>query len=96
MSHDTLDPRRRLWLRQASQLLVAIPVMMIGRPACAAVNGEARTRLAYQDHPKDNMTCQSCLEFIPGASDDAPGRCKVIPGDDEISPQGYCTAWNTL
>lgn len=24
---------------------------------------------------------------------DPMGGCKVIPGDTEISPTGYCTAW---
>jgi hypothetical protein len=33
------------------------------------------------------------MQFMPGASATAPGSCKVIPNDTEISPHGYCMAW---
>lgn len=55
-----------------------------------------RAELQYQNVPKDNMNCSTCLEFIPGKTDKDLGKCKVIPEDDEISPNGYCTKWNTM
>jgi hypothetical protein len=87
---------RRAWLRTAGMALVAIPAWSITRRAAASTNAELRARLEYQGSPKDSLRCSACLEFVPGKDEHAPGGCKVIPGDDEISPDGWCTAWNTL
>ena len=42
------------------------------------------------------MTCAVCLEFLPSKVENGPGGCKLLPGDDEISPNGYCIRWNTM
>lgn len=81
---------RRNFLKVAAVL----PLILISRQAGARTNAGLREEFKYQTTPKDDMNCQSCLEFIPGDKD--LGRCKVIPEDDEISPNGYCTKWNSV
>lgn len=85
---------RRKFLKAASFSLVLIPLFT--RQASAQTNASVRAQLKYQSRPQDNMNCTACLEFIPGKSEQDSGRCKVIPDDDEISPNGYCTKWNTM
>lgn len=87
---------RRDFLKSASLALVLIPIMAASKQAMANTNSKLRTELQYQNLPKDNMSCTTCMEFIPGKTDKDLGKCKVIPGDDEISPNGYCTKWNTM
>jgi hypothetical protein len=55
-----------------------------------------RVQLKYQDQPLEGRSCSACLEFIPGKTEADPGGCKKIPEDSEISPNGYCTLWNTM
>lgn len=86
---------RRKFLRAASAALALIP-LVVARPACAQANTSVRARLKYQDTPNNDMSCASCLEFIPGKTAQNLGGCRVIPGDDEIAPNAYCTSWNTM
>jgi len=85
---------RRNFLKTAA--LVLIPLVAVTRQASANSNSIVRAELKYQNTPMDNMNCSTCLEFIPGKSDKDSGRCKVIAGDDKISPNGYCTKWNSM
>ena len=87
--------RRRL-LKSAALAFAWIPLVAVTHEAGASSNPAMRTKVKYQDVPMDGKDCSSCLEFIPGKSDRDPGRCKVIPDDDEISPNGYCSLWNTM
>ena len=87
--------RRKFW-KSAAIALALIPIVLVSRPARAKTNAPLRAELAYQNTPKEGMKCMSCVEFIPGKTDAGPGSCKVIPGDDEISPDGYCARWNTM
>jgi hypothetical protein len=90
------DPQRRRVLKGACITLFAIPLAAITRNACAGRNASLREKFHYQDTPGEGKTCTQCLEFIPGKSEQSPGACKQIPGDDEIAPQGFCSLWNTL
>jgi hypothetical protein len=90
------DFNRRRWCRQAGQALLLVPVLALARPARAATNDTLRAQLHYQDRPKEAMECSNCVDFIAGATAQARGGCKRIPGDDQIAPAGYCDAWNTL
>ncbi|WP_283745328.1 high-potential iron-sulfur protein [Sideroxydans sp. CL21] len=92
----SVNRTRRNFLKTASLSFVLVPLVVFSRHAGATVNSDMRAQLKYQNSPKDNMNCTTCLEFIPGKTDKAMGRCKVIPEDDEISPDGYCTKWNTM
>ena len=52
-----------------------------------------RTGFKYQDKPEGDKNCANCTQFTPGATPKDLGGCKIIPGDTEISPHGYCIAW---
>ncbi len=82
------DTGRRQFLKAAALLC------LFSGEASAKTNVSLRQTFQYQGMPKDGMSCSNCLEFIAGDKD--LGRCRVIPGDDEISPNGYCTKWNSM
>jgi High potential iron-sulfur protein len=85
---------RRDFLKAAGAVLSAIPVLLlVPHWADAATNASTRAALKYQAKPEGDKRCANCMQFVPGSSAKALGGCKVIPGDTEISPQGYCTAW---
>lgn len=90
------DLNRRKWLKNASAVLTVLPLVLISRQAAAKTNATLRAQLKYQNTPQQEMRCLACLEFIPGKTDTDLGGCKVLPDDDEISPNGYCTRWNTM
>jgi hypothetical protein len=77
---------------------LAIGVLILGpfaliRRACAAQNTQLRAALKYQDAPMKDQQCSTCAQFIPGKTPQDRGGCKIMPGDTEISPRGWCTAW---
>lgn len=84
---------RRLWLRLASGAALAAPLAGLPLAARANKNEAMRKSLNYQDQPKGEQHCATCLHFVPGKSPSDRGGCKIIPGDTEISPKGWCTAW---
>jgi hypothetical protein len=73
---------------------VTIPLTLIAEPACAATNAKVRKALNYQNTPQDGKQCSNCRPFQPGKTPTAEGTCALIPGDTEISPNGYCMAWS--
>jgi hypothetical protein len=59
-----------------------------------AVRGQAKASkqaMQYQDQPKNGQECDSCVQYVPGASAGAPGTCKVVEGS--VSPKGWCVAY---
>ncbi len=85
---------RRQFLKLGGSALVVIPILAASGNALAAKNASMRTALKYQDKPgPDNKDCAGCMQFMPGKTPTALGGCKLYPGDTEISPKGYCTAW---
>jgi len=89
---ETHIPRRQ-FLKIGGIALAMIPVMVVSGRADAATNAALRTSLKYQGKPEGDKSCAKCMQFVPGASAKDLGGCKIIPGDTEISPQGYCIAW---
>jgi len=87
---------RRKWMKSISGALILAPLFFLPRQASAKINESLRVQFKYQNTPKENMSCASCLEFLPGKTNKDLGGCKILPGDDEISPDGYCTGWNTM
>lgn len=82
---------RRQFLKLGGSALAMIPVLAASGNAFAATNAAQRAALKYQDKPgPDNKDCAGCMHFVPGK---ATGGCKLMPGDDQISPKGYCVAW---
>jgi hypothetical protein len=85
--------QRRQFLKLGGAALAMIPVMAVTGRAEGATNATLRTTLKYQSTPEGGKACSGCLQFGPGPSLKELGGCKVIPGDTEISPQGYCMVW---
>jgi len=83
---------RRQFLKFGGALAM-IPVVIACTRTDAATNASLRTSLKYQGKPEGDKSCANCMQFVPGASAKDLGSCKIIPGDTEISPQGYCMAW---
>lgn len=86
-------PTRREFVKIGGAIMVAIPIMAAAVDASAATNAAMRTALKYQDTPNGDKDCAGCMQFIPGKKPTDRGGCKIMPGDTEISPKGYCTAW---
>jgi hypothetical protein len=84
---------RRQFLKVGGAALVMIPALMVSGWADGATNVTMRAGLKYQGKPEGDKSCSNCMQFVPGSSAKEPGGCKVIPGDTEISPQGYCMVW---
>ena len=51
----------------------------------------SKQAMQYQDKPKDGQTCDTCMQWVPGANAGAPGTCKVVEGP--VSPKGWCVAY---
>jgi hypothetical protein len=84
---------RRQFLKIGGSTLAVMPLMVASGSAGAATNAALRSALKYKDTPEGDKSCATCMQFVPGPSEKGPGGCKILPGDTEISPQGYCTAW---
>lgn len=89
---DNLQASRRKLLKIGG-MLAAIPVVAITGNAMAAQNAGLRNALKYQEAPKGDQKCSLCMHFVPGKSPADKGGCKIIPGDTEISPNGWCVSW---
>lgn len=90
---EKASPSRRACLVKLVQVAVAVPLAGLTLNASAAKNDALRQSLKYQESPKDGKQCSGCSQFVPGKSPADKGSCKIIPGDDEISPSGWCNAF---
>ncbi len=88
-----LPPSRRVWLTRVTGAVLAIPLATLATRAYASKNEALRAALKYQDKPSGDQHCATCVQFVPGKTATALGSCKVITGDTEISPNGWCTAY---
>jgi len=84
---DASQTPRRQFLKISGAILAAIPIVVVSGRADAEANAAGRAALKYQDTPEGDKSCSTCMQFA------APSSCKLIPGDTEISPQGYCSVW---
>ena len=91
MNNDHIP--RRDFLKLGAAVLAIMPILVRSGRTVAATNTNMRTALKYQDKPNGDKNCANCMQFVPGATAKDQGSCKAIPGDTEISPQGYCIAW---
>jgi hypothetical protein len=85
MNEDQMP--RRQFLRIGAAALAMIPIIIVPARANAATNAATRASFKYQAKPEGDKSCATCAQFVP------PGGCKIMPGDTEISPQGYCIGW---
>lgn len=84
---------RRQFLKLGGAALAVLPIVSFTGNAGAATNAAMRTSLKYKDTPEGDKNCTNCLHFVPGKTPTDKGGCKLIAGDTEIAPKGYCTAW---
>jgi len=84
---DASQKPRRRFLKMSGAVLATIPIVVISDRADAATNAAVRSALKYQGSPEGDKSCATCVQFV------APSSCKLIAGDTEISPQGYCSVW---
>jgi hypothetical protein len=84
---DTSRMPRRRFLEMSGVILSTIPIVVVSARTDAATNAAGRAALKYQGTPEGDKSCSNCMQFV------SPGSCKLIPGDTEISPQGYCSVW---
>jgi anaerobic selenocysteine-containing dehydrogenase len=89
----TLHESRRNFLKIGGAAIILAPVLVASGNVAAATNAAMRTAFKYQLQPLDGKECSTCAQFVPGATPTAMGGCKIIPGDTEIQPKGYCVAW---
>ena len=73
---------RRKMLKIGGLSLAMIPVV-----AMAAKNDGMRASMKYKDTPEGDKSCATCVQFVE------PNACKIFPGDNEVSPKGYCAAY---
>lgn len=90
---DDGAPSRRRFVQLGGASIAAIPLLALTGRAMAAKNDAMRSSLKYQDQPNGDKDCAGCMQFVPGAKPTDRGGCKLMPGDTEISPKGYCMAW---
>ena len=85
---ECIDLSRRNLLKFGGVAVAIVPLA-----AFAAKNDALRKAMKYQDKPEGDKKCSTCLQFVPGKTAKDLGGCKIFPGDTEVSPEGYCTAW---
>ena len=85
---DLNKPSRRQFLKVGGAALVALPIIAMSGNALAAKNESVRAALQYQTSPKDGKQCSTCMNYQA-----ATNGCTLFPGDTEIVPNGYCSAW---
>lgn len=86
------DDRRKQMSRRAVLKGAVLLAGLAAIPLTVEAAGTAsKSSMQYQDHPKGNQECSTCLQFIPGKSASAMGQCKVVAGP--ISPKGWCVAY---
>lgn len=83
---------RRGFLKGGALLASIAVVTATGVMTREAVAGVPKAAMQYQDHPNGNKECSNCIQFIPGPSAKAMGKCKIVDG--AISPHGYCNAYS--
>lgn len=81
---------RRILLRNAAVAAGAAALPPLARHALAQAKA-TKQAMQYQDQPKGDQTCDTCVQWIPGPKPDAPGGCKVVEGP--INPKGWCVAY---
>ena len=87
MSDPTTGTTRRASRRAILLNTVSIAAGGFILSAPAARTALAQTKLThevakYQDTPKDNQKCSTCIQFVE------PASCKLVV--DPISPDGWC------
>ncbi len=87
MTDDPSTPTRRHCLLKAGWALAATPLILAAGQAQAA-GKTAKADVHYQYTPKNDQRCGDCASFLPPASSDGAGTCRIVDGP--IPPNGWC------
>jgi hypothetical protein len=83
---DSINKTRRTFMKIGGVAMAMIPVA-----AFAAKNDGMRAAMKYVEKSADpTKVCSGCMHFVPGSP---LGGCKLFPGDTEVHPNAFCTAW---
>ncbi len=86
---------RRWFLKIAVAGTAGTALVAASGSALASANAPVRTSMKYQDKPAANGDkCAGCIHFVAGKTAADKGGCKIITGDNEISPNGWCVAYS--
>lgn len=90
MTDKTFDPSRRRLFRQGAVIAggAVLGGLLLRTDASAQAGTVPKATAKYQDKPHGKQKCQGCMQFIPGSSASAKGKCKIVAGS--ISPDGWC------
>jgi hypothetical protein len=75
---------RRSLLQSATFMAGAIATAALPRRLFAQEK-LAHDAVKYQDQPKGDQKCSTCIQFVP------PASCKAV--QDPISPNGWCALY---
>ena len=77
---------RRSFFRTAATIAGAAAAASIIPIRVAYAQKADKKSMQYQDTPKNGQECDKCTYF------QAPNKCGIVDGD--ISPKGWCVAFN--
>jgi hypothetical protein len=82
---NTTEFSRRAVLQQMATAAGAVTALGLSANQAAAQAKVSKKIVEYQDQPKGNQRCDTCINF------QAPSSCKVVEG--EVGSQGWCKAY---
>jgi hypothetical protein len=80
-----LEFSRRAALQHWATVASTVTVLGVSAHYAVAQAKLAKKDVGYQDQPKGNQRCETCVNFQP------PTSCKVVEG--EVTPHSWCAAW---
>jgi len=92
---STHNPERRTMLRGvlAAGCALWVPMVWAAESAAGAAQSggaaggkQSKTQAKYQDQPKGDQSCATCMNFIAATS-----TCKLVEG--QVSANGWCMLW---
>jgi hypothetical protein len=77
--------RRQVWTIAAGAS-VSGAAAVIGTPTLAQAAKLSQSSVGYQDTPKGDQRCETCIQF------EAPSTCKAVDGT--VAAQGWCAVYS--
>jgi len=76
---------RRAVLQHWATVAGTVTVLSVSAQYAVAQAKLSKKDVGYQDQPKGNQRCETCVNFQP------PTGCKVVEG--EVTPHSWCIAY---
>lgn len=83
MSRSELS--RRAMLQRCATVAGTVSLLGVTTHHAVAQAKLSKKDVSYQDQPKGNQRCETCVNFQP------PTGCKVVEG--EVTPHSWCVAY---